>query len=92
MDALRHLARPYLIAAPSGIHPSRGDGVHGTLAIRVDAAHSDQPAQIGWSAATLTAPAVAGTCVHSSHWDATTARLTLELEPGAGCQVTIRAT
>jgi endoglycosylceramidase len=91
MDALRHLARPYVIAAPSGVHPGRGDGVRGTLAIRVEAAHSDQPVEIGWSALTLTAPALAGTCVHSSHWDATTARLTVQLEAGAGCQITVRA-
>jgi endoglycosylceramidase len=91
MDALRHLARPYVIAAPSGVHPGRGDGVHGTLAIRVDTAHSDQPVQIGWSAVTLMGPAVTGTCVDRSQWDAMTARLTLELEAGAGCQINIRA-
>ena len=91
-DALRHLARPYVIAAPGGVHPGRGDGVRGTLAIRVDASHANQEVQIGWSAVTLTGPAVAGSCVHSSHWDATTGRLTLQLEPGAGCRIDIQAT
>ena len=91
-DALRHLARPYVIAAPGGIHPGRGDGVRGTLAIQVDASHADQPVEVGWSAVTLTGPAVAGSCVHSSHWDATTGRLTLQLEPGAGCRIDIQAT
>ena len=91
-DALRHLARPYVIAAPGGIHPGRGDGVRGTLPIRVDASHADQPVEVGWSAVTLTGPAVAGSCVHSSHWDATTGRLTLQLEPGAGCRIDIQAT
>jgi len=88
---LRHLARPYLIAAPAGIHPGRGDGVRGTLTIRVDARHADQPLEIGWSALTLTGPAVTGSCVNSSHWDATTGRLTLQLDAGMGCQVTLRA-
>ena len=92
MDALRHLARPYIIAAPAGVHPGRGDGVRGRLILRVDASHADQPVEIGWSAITLTGPAVAGTCVNSSHWDATTGRLTLQLDPGAACQVTVRAT
>ena len=92
MDALRHLARPYVIAAPTGVHPGRGDGVHGTLGVRVDSSHSQDSIEIGWSAATLTAPIAAGTCLSSSHWDATAGRLTLQLDPGAGCQVTIRAT
>jgi endoglycosylceramidase len=91
MDALRHLARPYVIAAPDGVHPGRGDGVHGTLALRVDRSHADQPVEIGWSAVTLAAPAVTGTCLNSSHWDATMGRLTLKLDPGVGCQVSLRA-
>jgi len=91
MDALRHLARPYVIAAPDGVHAGRGDGVHGTLTLRVDRSHADQPVEIGWSALTLTGPAVTGTCLTSSQWDATTGRLTLKLDPGAGCQVSLRA-
>jgi len=91
MDVLRHLARPYVIAAPAGVHPSRGDGVHGTMTIRVDAGHADQPVEVGWSSVTLTGPTVAGTCVNSSHWDATTGRLTIKLDIGLGCQVTLRA-
>ena len=92
MDALRHLARPYVIAAPDGVHPGRGDGIHGALALHVDRAHADQPIEIGWSALTLRGPTVTGTCVNSSHWDATTGRLTLKLDPGTGCQVSLRAT
>jgi hypothetical protein len=86
---LRHLARPYVIAAPSGVHPSRGDGLRGTLTIRVDAGHADQPIVIGWSALTLTAPVVTGTCLASSQWDATTGRLTLQIDTGKGCQLTL---
>jgi hypothetical protein len=89
LNMLRHLARPYVIAAPSGVHPSRGDGLRGTLTIRVDARHADQPIVIGWSALTLTAPVVTGTCLASSQWDATTGRLTLQIDTGKGCQLTL---
>jgi hypothetical protein len=89
MDALRHLARPYVIAAPGGVHPGRGDGIRGTLTLRVDRSHADQPIEIGWSAVTLAGPRVTGTCVNSSHWDATTARLNLKLDPGVGCQISV---
>jgi endoglycosylceramidase len=91
MGALRHLARPYVIAAPNGVHPGRGDGIHGTLSLGVDRSHADQPIEIGWSALTLSGPAVTGTCVNSSHWDATTGRLTLHLDQGVGCQINLRA-
>jgi hypothetical protein len=91
MEALRHLARPYVIAAPTGIHAGRGDGVHGLLVLTVDRAHVDQPILIGWSAMTLSSPAASGPCLRNSRWDATRARLTLELDPGAGCEVRIRA-
>jgi hypothetical protein len=91
MDALRHLARPYLIAAPAGVHPSRGDGVRGSLTIRVDASHADQAVVVGWSALSLTTPVVSGTCLRSSQWDAISARLTLELDAGKGCQLTLHA-
>jgi hypothetical protein len=91
MDMLRHLARPYIIAAPAGVHPSRGDGVRGTLTIRVDAGHADQLIVIGWSALTLAAPAATGTCLTSSHWDAISARLTLQVDSGKACQLTLRA-
>jgi hypothetical protein len=44
---------------------------------------------IGWSALTLTAPVVTGICLASSQWDATAGRLTLQLDPGVGCQVRV---
>jgi hypothetical protein len=89
MDALRHLARPYLIAAPSGIHAARGDGVRGRLSFKADASHADQPIVIGWSGLTLSAPIATGVCLNSSQWDATTGRLKLQLDPHAGCEITI---
>lgn len=89
-DVLRHLARPYVIAAPTGVHPGRGDGVHGTLTIRVDATHADQPIIVGWSSLTLTAPIVSGSCLANSQLDTTIARLTLQVDTGKGCQLTLR--
>src|SRR5438094_639733 len=78
-------------AAPREAIRGRGDGVRGSLAIRVDASHADQPIVIGWSAVTLPPPVGRGTCLASSQWDATTGRLTLQLDLGAGCQLAIRA-
>jgi endoglycosylceramidase len=92
MQALRHLARPYAMATPDGVHAGRGDGLHGRLSITVSAAHADLPVVISWSALTLSAPVASGSCLGSSHWDATAARLTLELEPGTGCHLTIQST
>jgi endoglycosylceramidase len=91
-QALRHLARPYVVAAPRGIHAGRGDGVGGRLTITVDRDHADQPIVIAWSAATLSAPLATGACLSSSHWDATTARLTLQVDVAGGCRLTIQAT
>jgi endoglycosylceramidase len=91
MNVLRHLARPYVMAAPAGVHPGRGDGTRGTLTIRVDARHADQPIVVGWSALTLSAPVATGTCLTSSQWDATAGRLSLQVDPSRGCQLTLRA-
>jgi endoglycosylceramidase len=90
LPALRHLARPYVIAAPAGMHAGRGDGINGRLTLAVAASHADQPVELGWSALTLAAPVARGTCLSSSAWDATTGRLMLKLDSGAGCQITIR--
>jgi hypothetical protein len=89
MPALRHLARPYVIAAPAGVQTTRADGLIGRLALRISANHGDQPVEIGWSAVTLSAPVATGTCLNSSHWGATSGRLALELQSGAGCVVRI---
>jgi hypothetical protein len=91
MEALRHLARPYIIAAPRGIHAGRADGVRGTLSITVDPSHADQPIVVSWSALTLAAPIASGTCLNSSHWDATSGRLTLQADAAAGCRLTLTA-
>jgi endoglycosylceramidase len=91
MAALRHLARPYLVAAPSGVRAGHGDGVRGRLELKVAAGHAAQPVVIGWSALTLAAPMATGSCLSSSHWDATTGRLALQLEAGRSCDLTVQA-
>nr|MDQ6885414.1 glycoside hydrolase family 5 protein [Candidatus Dormibacteraeota bacterium] len=90
-EALRHLARPYLVAAPAGVRAGRGDGLRGRLGLTIDRTHADLPVVISWSAATLGAPAATGSCLARSTWDAGAARLTLELEPAVACEVSITA-
>ena len=92
LEALRHLARPYLVAAPRGVQAGRGDGIRGNLTISVSRSHADQPIVIGWSALTLSAPLATGTCLASSQWNPSTARLSLQVDPAAGCHLTIQAT
>lgn len=88
---LRHLARPYLAAAPWGVHASRGDGVHGALDLRVEAEHGSAPVVVSWPELTLGPPAVQGGCVAASDWEPQTARLHLELRPQAPCLIHLRA-
>ena len=92
MAMLRHLARPYLIASPIGVRAGRGDGVSGRLTLTVSPAHADVPIEIGWSALTLSNPVATGTCLNASSWDAGSGRLTLKLDPGSGCSLTIAGT
>lgn len=91
MSWLEHLARPFLAAAPPGVRAGRGDGVHGRLTVTVAAGHADLPVMVSWPAETLGAPVVSGSCVSASMWDGAAARLSLELVPGRGCQVTLSA-
>ena len=88
---LRHLARPYLQAAPAGVRGGRGDGVTGLLDITVQDSHAGAPVVVGWSTLTLTRPRVAGACVRGSSWDPSLSRLTLVLVPGQGCLVRLLA-
>jgi endoglycosylceramidase len=88
-DYLRHLARPYAAAAPPGVRAGRGDGVHGHLALTVDAGHGTAAVEIAWPAVTLGAPRATGDCLAGSTWDPGTARLTLTLLSARGCTVDI---
>jgi hypothetical protein len=91
MDALHHLARPFLAAAPGGVLAGRGDGVGGRLDLYVDAGHGDAPLLVSWPELTQGTPALSGSCASSSSWDPARARLTISLRPGAGCDLHLRA-
>jgi endoglycosylceramidase len=88
---LQHLARPFVASAPSGVSGGRGDGVHGSLTVHVAASHADQAVVVSWPSFSLAAPAVSGSCVASSSWDAGSSRLTVLLVAGAGCDVSLQA-
>ena len=83
---LRHLARPYLAAAPAGVHAGRGDGVSGRLRVSVDAAHGAGDVEVAWPAQTLGPPQAAGDCA-SGAWDAARARYVVALADGVGCSL-----
>jgi endoglycosylceramidase len=89
---LRHVARPYLQAAPLGVRGGRGDGQDGHLEVRVDAAHGDGEVVVAWPAVTLRAPHASGTCLAASTWDRGAGRLTLSLRPGLGCTLSLDQT
>ncbi|HEV3123279.1 MAG TPA: cellulase family glycosylhydrolase, partial [Candidatus Dormibacteraeota bacterium] len=89
---LRHLARPYVRAAPSGVRGGRGDGMKGTLRIDVDANHGDAEVDIAWPGMTLPAPALTGSCVTASSWSADTATLSITLASGRGCAIQLTTT
>ncbi|MFN2450919.1 MAG: hypothetical protein ABR541_01040, partial [Candidatus Dormibacteria bacterium] len=60
LDTLRHLARPYLAAAPATLHPGRGDGSTGRLDIRIDPTTTATSATLAWPSVTLRPPAATG--------------------------------
>jgi hypothetical protein len=88
-EALRHLARPYIVAAPGGVRAGPADGLHGRLELQVDQSHAALPVVVSWSSLTLSAPAASGRCLVSSEWEPAAGRLTLQLDPGAGCLISI---
>jgi hypothetical protein len=90
-EALRHLARPYIVAAPDGVRARVADGLRGLMQIQVDTSHAVLPVTVSWPALTLSAPSASGSCLRSSQWDEAAGRLTLELDTGAGCLISITA-
>lgn len=88
-EYLRHLARPYAVAAPPGVRGGRGDGLRGHLALEVAAGHGEGAVEVAWPAGTLGPPGAAGSCLAGSSWDPASARLTLTLLAGRGCTVDV---
>jgi endoglycosylceramidase len=89
---LQHLARPFVAFAPRGVHASRGDGVQGTLTLRIDDRRSDEPILVSWPGYTRGTPQVSGSCISGEIWDAATARIFIvPYRDGPGCAVRISA-
>jgi endoglycosylceramidase len=86
---LRHLARPFLAAAPSGVRAARGDGLNGHLQISVAAAHGGAATEVSWPAVTLSAPLVSGRCVSGEKWTPGTGTLQLQFKTGVSCTVVL---
>lgn len=91
LDFLRHLARPFVVAAPAGVTAGRGDGILGRLSLAVSQAHADQHVIVSWPALTTPPPTVNGACVQSSTWDQAHARLELVLQPNSACTIQLSA-
>jgi endoglycosylceramidase len=85
---LRHLARPYLMAAPQRVHAGRGDGIAGSLTLSSGNGTEDASVVVAWPELTLGPPAPTdAACVVAQAWDASTSQLSLTLEPD--CTVTV---
>lgn len=89
---LRDLAQPYLAAAPRGVSASQASGVSGRLVVTVAARHAAGAIVVAWSAYTLGAPVVSTTCGAASGWDQASARLTLTVPGGEGCEIQLSRT
>ena len=84
---LQHLARPFLAVAPAGVTAGHGDGVHGSLTVRVGGTRGPGTVEISWPVLTLGVPRASGSCVGAAAWDGTSARLTLT--PTGACDITV---
>lgn len=91
LSFLRHLARPYVQAAPAAVMFSGADGVRGRLTIHVAGPASGQPIVVSWPALTLPPPAVAAQgCTAATRY--TESVLTLEVTASAAtCTLTLTA-
>ena len=88
-DFLKLLARPYIVAAPSGVSSDHGDGQRGRLRISVSPDHADVPLVVAWPAYTQGIAYVTSTCGASSHYDATSSRIEILLPVSSGCELTV---
>ena len=82
---LLHLARPYLAAAPAGVHAFGADGVNGALSVTVDSVYAGGPIEVAWPSLTAGTPAFGGTCTGVPQWDPVTARLVVTVDGPVPC-------
>jgi len=91
LDFLRHLARPYLRAAPPGVTATGADGVRGRLTIDVPAGGTAMPIVVSWPALTQPPPVVsAAGCSLQSHYDPG-GTLTLQVGGSSACSIQLTA-
>jgi endoglycosylceramidase len=86
---LRHLARPFLAAAPRGVKGGRGDGLAGHLRVEVSPEHADGAVLVSWPSSTLPAPLASGGCIAGAEWKPAAGTLVLRLKPAQGCAIHI---
>jgi len=80
---LRHLARPYLVAAPPQVRAGRGDGITGRLTLHAAGGAGAYTVTVAWPELTLGAPVAAGgSCLVAQTWQPDEARLVLTFGPG----------
>ena len=88
---LSHLARPYLAAAPAGVHASGANGVNGQLTITVEASSPGGQVDIAWPLLGTGPPQLRGSCAAATQWDPVRARLELTISTGAACTMQVAA-
>ena len=88
---LRLLARPYVAAAPAGVHMSYADSAHSTLVVDVGANHAAGAIAVAWPRDGAGAPSMSSSCGAPSVWDATTARLVVNVPVATSCSIKIAA-
>ncbi len=86
---LSHLARPYLAAAPPGVHAGGANGIVGDLTVTVDASSPGGVVDVSWPLLTTGQPVVTGGCAGTSRWDSVTARLAVTVSAGSSCTMQI---
>ncbi|GAC1578193.1 MAG: hypothetical protein NVS3B18_11930 [Candidatus Dormibacteria bacterium] len=83
---LRHLARPYVAAAPAGVTGSTSRA-GGGLSLTVDPSYDGMDIEVAWPVLSDGPPQVSATCAALSHWDPATARLALSAPAGSTCTI-----
>ena len=86
---LRHLARPYLRAAPPGVLAADG-GATGTLTITVPAGPAAHGLDVAWPALLYAPPLAGASCRLQSDYDAAASMLLLLVPAGASCVINVR--
>ena len=86
---LRLLARPYVAAAPAGVQMSYANSAHSTLLVDVSANHAAGAIAVAWPRDAAGTPNVSSSCGAPSVWDATTARLAVNVPVATSCSIKV---